>query len=277
MKVTILAENTAKDNLKAEHGFSLLVEYDNKKILLDTGSTDAFADNARIMNIDLSDVDVSVLSHGHYDHSGGYERFFRENSSANVYVRPQVFNEFWSGNREMHQIGVPKNLLDYFDRFTLILGLKEIYKNVYLVPHNTMGLEKIGEKTKLYQGKCGKTVPDNFNHEQSLVLDTPRGLVIFNSCSHGGAATIIDEAKSYLDNKPVYAYIGGFHMMGNVNGQEVCTFTDHELDTLCNKLTEENIEYIYTGHCTGNVGYSKLKERLDNRLFRLTAGLTFEL
>lgn len=277
MKITLLVENTAEDNLKAEHGLSLLVEYDNKKILLDTGSTDAFADNAKIMNIDLSVVDVSVLSHGHYDHSGGYERFFKENSSANVYVRPQVFNEFWSGNGGMHQIGVPQNLLDYFDRFTLILGLKELYKNVYLVPHITMGLEKIGEKSKLYQGKCGKTIPDNFNHEQSLVIDTPKGLVIFNSCSHGGVATIIDEAKSYLDSKPVYAYIGGFHMKGTVNGQEVCTFTDDELDALCNKLTEENVGYIYTGHCTGNIGYSKLKERLGNRLYRLTTGLTFEL
>lgn len=166
----------------------------------------------------------------------------------------------------------------------------KISEGIYLVSHNTPNLSSIGEKNNLYRLDCTTSiyieigdpyVVDDFIHEQSLVFDTPKGLIIFNSCSHGGVQNIIQEAKEFCDNKPVYAYIGGFHMNKTVYeygySHETCSFSDNEISELCNFIKKENIAHIYTGHCTGECGFQKLKEHLGDIISKLTTGLSFDL
>ncbi len=277
MKVTVLVENTTSSELACEHGLSFLIHYQDKNILLDAGTTEAFYENAKCLNIELGKVDFGVLSHGHYDHSGGLEAFFHQNQEAKVYAQEGVVNPYYSGSGGIHEIGVPKNVLSYRDRFVFIKGSLEIEQGIWLIPHHTAGLEKIGEKTKLYREQEGELRPDDFAHEQSLVLETEKGLVIFNSCSHGGMANIIREVKEVCGQQKLYAYIGGLHMKGKANGEEICTFSEKEIEELCEVIRTEQIAYVYTGHCTGLPGLQHLQARLGDRIKALTTGLQFEV
>lgn len=278
MKITVLIENNSECELAKEHGLSLLIETENKKILLDAGCSELFANNADKLNIDLSDVDFAVLSHGHYDHSGGFDVFFERNKNAVLYARAGADGKYYSPNGGIHEIGVPQKVLDYTDRIEYISDNRQISEGVYLVGHNTPDLQKIGEKVKLYKGENGEIVPDNFAHEQSLIFDTTKGLIIFNSCSHGTVANIIRETKEFFGDKPICAYVGGLHMMGKTpEGKEICAFTDSEVDELCNLIKNEKITYLCTGHCTTLDGYAKVKERLGDTAMKLITGLQFEL
>lgn len=277
MKIYVLIENTASGNLICEHGLSLLIENKDKKILLDAGSTDKFLENADCMGIDLSDIDFAVLSHGHYDHSGGFDALFEINHNVKVYAKKEAACTYYSGNGGMHEIGVPREVLAHNDRFIFTDKNAEIDNGIYLIGHNTENLSAIGQKAKLYKEENTCIVPDDFIHEQSLVFDTQKGLVIFNSCSHAGAANIIREVREYCDNKQIYAYIGGLHMKGKADGKEICAFSDDEIDLLCDAVKEEKISMIYTGHCTGLPGLEKMKERLGDTVQALTTGLVFEV
>lgn len=277
MKVTVLIENTSPRNLIHEHGLSLLVEENGKRILLDAGSTEAFTHNAESMGISLYVLDACVLSHGHYDHSGGFAALFEANKEMSVYALLNAVHPYFSGSGGIHEIGIPANVLAHKDRFHFVDGLTEIFDGVYLVPHTTKGLEKIGRKSKLFTKEENTLVPDDFSHEQSLVFDTNKGLIIFNSCSHGGVENIVKEAKTACPHKPVYAYVGGLHMKGKAEGKDICTFSDEEIDVLCSFIQKEKIKHVYTGHCTGLPGTQKLQARLGDTVKAMTTGMCFEL
>ncbi len=277
MKVTVLVENTSTGELECEHGLSLLIEYNGQTILLDAGSTEMFYRNGCALGIDFDKVDMGVLSHGHYDHSGGFEFLFKKHPEVKVYAHKEAVKKYHSANGGMHEIGIPTEVLTYPERFILTERVTEIAKGIRLVPHSTAGLEKIGERTRLYREEQGEIIPDDFRHEQSLVFDTKKGLVIFNSCSHGGVETIIREAKLACGGQKVYAYVGGLHMKGKDGECEICTFSEEELDALCRLICEEQMAVIYTGHCTGIPGMEKLKKRLGEKMQSLSTGIRFEI
>ncbi len=276
MKITVLVENTSNTDLIAEHGLSFFIEYEDKKILLDAGTTDAFYKNAMQMNVSFDDLDAAVLSHGHYDHSGGFEALFENYKGIKVYAQISAMDSYYSGSGGLHEIGIPKEVKRYHENFILIDGMKEILNGVFLIPHTTENLDKIGDKAQLYKIVSGEILPDDFAHEQSLVFDTPKGIIIFNSCSHGDVENIMREVKDAFKGKRIYAYIGGFHMKGKVNGREICTFSDDEIDSLCDAVKRENMEWIYTGHCTGIQGVCELQKRLGEKVQVLTTGLKFD-
>ncbi len=278
MNITVLIENTSESELISEHGLSLWIEYGEKKILLDAGSSEAFAENAKKLGIELERADICVLSHGHYDHCGGFEVVFQKNANAMIYAQKSAVESYYSGSGGIiHEISIPQNVLAYRDRFILVDGYKEICEGIYLVPHSTLGLEKIGERSKLYKKVEDTIVADDFSHEQSLVIDTENGLVVFNSCSHGGVENIMREVKEACGGKHIYAYIGGLHMKGKVNGEDICTFSESEVDDLCDVIMTEGMEGIYTGHCTGIPGFVAMQKRLGEKIKPLGTGMKFIL
>lgn len=278
MKVTVLIENTANNGLVSEHGLSLFIEYNGQKILLDAGQSESFFDNAKALGISPEFADICVLSHGHYDHSGGFSAVLERSDKLRIYAQETAFGEYLSGNGGLHPIGIPENVRKFSDRFILQNAFAEIADGIYLVPHSADGLENIGKRTKLYKSIGGKALPDDFSHEQSLVFDTEKGLVIFNSCSHGGVKNIVSEVKSACPNKSIFAYIGGLHIKGTRNGAEYCTLSDEELDELCSFIADEGIEYVYTGHCTGSAGLAEIQKRLGTAKVRaLSTGISFEV
>lgn len=276
MKITVLVENTGPSELKIEHGLSLYIEFNDKKYLLDAGQSDSFFKNAHALSIDLDRVDKAVLSHGHYDHGDGFMVFLNQYKDKVVYGAKNIFDDYYSGSGgSVHYIGLSSKLKQMKNRFNTILKDTKIDEKIYLILDDVSNTKEIGVQKKLYKKVDDVLQPDNFDHELSLVFDTPKGLVICNSCSHAGLESIVDNIKKRL-NKPVYAYVGGLHMKSTKNHIETSSFTEEQIQNLC-IFIKKNIQYVLTGHCTGNVSYDLLKKYLKDRIDFLTTGKTIEI
>lgn len=276
MKITVLVENTGPNELIIEHGLSLYIEFNDKKYLLDAGPSDSFFKNAHALSIDLDRVDKAVLSHGHYDHGDGFMVFLNQYKDKVVYGAKNIFDDYYSGSGgSVHYIGLSSKLKQMKNRFNTILKDTKIDEKIYLILDDVSNTKEIGVQKKLYKKVDDVLQPDNFDHELSLVFDTPKGLVICNSCSHAGLESIVDNIKKRL-NKPVYAYVGGLHMKSTKNHIETSSFTEEQIQNLC-IFIEKNIQYVLTGHCTGNVSYDLLKKYLKDRIDFLTTGKTIEI
>lgn len=270
MKTTILTDNCAAGGLDCEWGFSALIEANNVKILLDAGASGLFAQNARELGIDLADVDYCVLSHAHFDHADGFPTFFEINDHAPLLVQDACEEICWSDAKgDMAYIGVQKGMLDDFAaRIERIDSAVQFAPGVWLLGHTTEGLDEIGGREHLYLKVDGELVNDDFVHEQSLVIETPRGLVVFNSCSHSGVEAIINEMRTAFPDAPILALIGGLHLFLR---------SDDEVRALASTIRELGIEKIYTGHCTGEPALEILQQELPGVVEKTYAGQTFEL
>lgn len=276
MRITVLMENTGPSEFKIEHGLSLYIEFNDKKYLLDAGPSDSFFKNAHALSIDLGRVDKAVLSHGHYDHGDGFMVFLNQYKDKVVYGAKNIFDDYYSGSGgSVHYIGLSSKLKQMKNRFNTISKDTKIDEKIYLIFDDVSNTKEIGVQKKLYKKVDDVLQPDNFDHELSLVFDTPKGLVICNSCSHAGLESIVDNIKKRL-NKPVYAYVGGLHMKSTKNHIETSSFTEEQIQNLC-IFIEKNIQYVLTGHCTGNVSYDLLKKYLKDRIDFLTTGKTIEI
>lgn len=276
MKITVLVENTGPSEFKIEHGLSLYIEFNDKKYLLDAGPSDSFFKNAHALSIDLGRVDKAVLSHGHYDHGDGFMVFLNQYKDKVVYGAKNIFDDYYSGSGgSVHYIGLSSKLKQMKNRFNTISKDTKIDEKIYLIFDDVSNTKEIGVQKKLYKKVDDVLQPDNFDHELSLVFDTPKGLVICNSCSHAGLESIVDNIKKRL-NKPVYAYVGGLHMKSTKNHIETSSFTEEQIQNLC-IFIKKNIQYVLTGHCTGNVSYDLLKKYLKDRIDFLTTGKTIEI
>ncbi len=270
MKVIVLSDNIASEQLKQEWGLSIFIEYEGKNILLDTGGSKLYLDNAKKLDIDIKKVGYGVLSHAHYDHANGMESFFDTNKEAKFYLRAgSGENCYFKFGIFSRYIGIRKGTLKtYKDRILFVDGDYELIPGITLVPHKTSNLAVIGKKNRMYIKKEGKWYPDDFSHEQSIVFETEKGLVILNSCCHTGADMIIREVANTFNDKHIYAIIGGFHLY-NASHEEV--------KALANRIKDTGIEKVYTGHCTGEKSYQILKEQLGEKLEQFKVGLTIEV
>ena len=279
MKVQVLIDNIAgmccSRKLFGEWGLSVYAEYEGHKVLLDTGASHLFSKNANVMGIDLSQVDIGVLSHAHYDHANGMAKFFALNKTAPFYLRKGAAENCYHTGKLLgrftyhYYIGIRKGWLERFaDRIRFVEGIAEIAPGITLVPHSTPGLERIGEMAHLSVKENGKYRYDNFAHEQSLVFDTPQGLFVMNSCSHAGADNIVKEIEAAFPGKKIYALLGGFHLF---------RYPDERVRAFAERLRELNVQKIYTGHCTGDRAYGILRDVLGERAEQMHTGMTINL
>lgn len=269
MKATVLVDNEANEGLSGEWGLCVYISYQEKIILLDTGSSKLFLTNAQKLNKSIEKVDAAVLSHAHYDHANGMKAFFESNEKASFYLREGAGENCYHKRKIFRvYIGIPKGITKkYAERIKYASGLYRLYDGVYLLGHSAKGLEKIGQREHMYTKIRGRWAPDDFSHEQSLIFDTSDGLVIFNSCSHGGVINIIEETKAAFPDKKIKALIGGFHIFNK---------PEEEIRQLASKIRETGIESIYTGHCSKEKGYRILHEELGDMVKQFHAGLEIE-
>lgn len=260
MKIRILMENTAsREDLTAEHGLSLYIEANGKRILFDAGQSGAFADNAEKLGIDLKKVDFAVLSHGHYDHSGGLMRFLQINGAAPVYVSELAAGEYY--NAKDCYIGIAQELKGN-PRLIPAAEKQELAEGITLVscrdcepivPVDSAGLQK---KTK------DALQPDDFLHEQYLIIEENGKRVVISGCSHRGILNIV----RWL---PCDVLVGGFHFMKKDPRSE-------EIREAAQQLLQSDTVY-YTCHCTGLQQYETMKEIMGSRLHYLAAGACLEV
>ena len=169
MKLWTLVENTScNENLKNEHGLSFYIETQKHKILFDFGQSDIFLENATKLGIDLSKVDIAILSHGHYDHGGGLKKFLQINSFAKIYINKNAFNLHYNGTEKY--IGLDLSLKDN-ERFIFIddeliideeLSLYSCNNAQKTFPINPYGL-KVREENNF--------IDEDFIHEQYLLIE----------------------------------------------------------------------------------------------------------
>ncbi len=276
MRVTVLMENTAPSGLECEHGLSLYIEHNHRRYLLDAGSSHHMVENATKLGVTLSEVDAAVLSHGHYDHAGGFIAFFHENAAAPLYLRREATQPSYAKTGPLkHYIGIPKSLRDYTDRLHFVEGPLELDDGVWLLPHDTPGLSQRGKAAHMYRKTPAGKIDDDFAHEHSLIFLTDEGMILFSSCSHAGADTVVEEALRRFPDQPVRAFLGGFHLMG-MTGVSTLGVPPAEVEALGRRLLELGVTEIWTGHCTGKPGFDLLRPVLGARLNYLSTGTVLE-
>ncbi|MBP9992630.1 MAG: MBL fold metallo-hydrolase [Bacteroidales bacterium] len=271
MKITVLSDNIGSGDLKGEWGLSFHIEYDGGRILLDTGGSGLFLKNAGLLGIDISAVDAAVLSHAHYDHSLGMADFFEANGKAPFYLSPEASEDCYSGRRFFGRyIGIPKGVLSrYSSRIRRPEGVTQILPGAFIVPHSTPGLEKTGRKARMYRKRSFFDCRvDDFSHEQTLVLKSPDGLVILNSCSHAGADVIVDEVKKAFPADTVSTYMGGLHLF---------RLSDREVEEVAGRIRNAGVTGLYTGHCTGERAYGILRQELGDCVHQFHCGMEIRI
>ena len=276
MKLTVLVENKALDpRVKRAHGLSLFIRAKEHTILFDFGPRgELLLENAAALGVDLSAVDVAVLSHGHNDHSGGLEAFLEKNHSAKVYVHRRAFlPHFAQAGEKFNDISADPALPErYGARIVLVEGNYRIDDALILISEVEEAVPKFSTNHTLLEGADAARVPDDFAHEQSLLIRESGKTVLLGGCAHKGITNIIRSAEA-VEGRVPDAVFAGFHMTNPGLG------VDEDPAAVANAGTELKrwpCRY-YTGHCTGDAPYAQLKTVLDDRLISMNCGLSFNV
>lgn len=269
MRAVILVDNIPAKGLEAEWGLAIHITHEGHTILLDTGASDLFLRNANDLGFDLDQVECGVLSHAHYDHADGMDAFFRCNHHAPFYLQASCEeNCFHHLEGDYVYDGIrPGTLETWKDRIRFVSGPHTLFPGVTLLPHTTPGLEQRGIQAAMYRKTPAGWVPDNFSHEQSLIFQTEQGLIVFNSCCHGGADTILKEAAQAFPGEPLYAIVGGFHLFET---------PEEEVRAFARRVADTGVRHVVTGHCTGEAAIPILREVLGDKVQQFSTGLVLD-
>ena len=259
VSIRVLIDNTPSEcgTLQSEHGLSLYIEYGECKVLCDMGYTAGFMANAERLGIDLSQVDLGVVTHAHNDHTGGLPDFLDKFSQVEVFHAEQMFGGRYFSTRR----GVKRDLSPDFERLgkwgsrlRSIMGSTWLRSGVALVDCSGNPSANLYGNSFLYKEFCnGEIVKDDFRHEMALVFKLSGGLVIVSSCSHNGVANIIRKCCEFTGESSVIAFIGGFHIVDS-------DYLDDEVSSLVQDVDKEcRSVRFYTGHCTNPKAFEKLR------------------
>ncbi len=263
MKLTVLTENTTRTELAAEHGLSLHLEVNGRTILFDMGQSNIFADNARRLNIDLSNIDTAVLSHGHYDHGGGIRTFLDINKHAPVYISRDAFGAHYNGTSKYIGLNLA---LQNESRLIPAAEVQELGDGLTLYTMHDASYKHAIQPFGLTVCCEGQFVPEDFRHEQYLLIEENDRRILVSGCSHRGICNIMAWFQPDV-------LIGGFHFMK----LDPETKEDH---TALDVAAEELLSYptmYYTGHCTGEAQFAYLKAKMGDRLEYLHTGRIVEI
>jgi 7,8-dihydropterin-6-yl-methyl-4-(beta-D-ribofuranosyl)aminobenzene 5'-phosphate synthase len=234
LRFTILYDNYLyKEGTQPDWGFSCLIEGTEKTILFDTGTQpQILMHNVNFLNVDLSKVNQIVISHNHGDHTGGLSAVLERNHDVTVYIPISFPSEF------VLRVEKLKAKAQTVDKPL------EICRNVYLT------------------GEMGDAIK-----EQSLIIDTSKGLIIVTGCSHPGIVNILKHAKQILD-RPIYLVFGGFHLMDK---------SDAELQKVLESFKELKVEKCGATHCTGDKAIAMFKKAFGENYVPMGTGKILEI
>jgi 7,8-dihydropterin-6-yl-methyl-4-(beta-D-ribofuranosyl)aminobenzene 5'-phosphate synthase len=273
LSITILAENRVTNpRLTAEQGFSAFIETENGKILFDTGQTDAFIKNAKELNIDLHSVEKIVLSHGHYDHTGGLPYFLKAVKPVEVICHPALSNKkFKVYPKARKDIGIPweqSDLVKSGAKFIFKSHQFEVLKDIFIsgeIPRHS----KYEDIDEAYQLKAKESfIHDEIHDDMCLVMNTEKGLVILLGCGHAGPINSVKHAMRIMGRDKVHAVIGGMHLLHS--SMEKIKQIVHNLEIL-------NPDFIVPLHCTGFQAINMMFNKFKDRVLLLNVGDVFKL
>jgi 7,8-dihydropterin-6-yl-methyl-4-(beta-D-ribofuranosyl)aminobenzene 5'-phosphate synthase len=258
-----------------EHGFSAFIETEAGNYLFDSGNGSSIIRNTLLLRVDLTTIKKIILSHGHADHTGGLPDVLRLRGEVEVLAHPQIFAERIAVSREKGEeerrfVGIPyrREYLEFSGaRFTLKGEFYELEEGIFLtgeVPRKT-SFEK--PDPRLFAKVDGKWVPDQFPDDESLVLDTPKGLVIVFGCAHSGMINTINHVMEKTGREKIYTLLGGTHLQ---------FLTPEQLEESIEAIKRLEVEHIGVSHCTGMKASIRLAQEFGDRFFFGHVGSVFE-
>ncbi len=277
LRLTTLVENTApRRGLLAEMGLCILIEADGLNILMDSGaSTKTVTHNAEILGINLAKVDIIVLSHGHYDHTGGLPAVLSAiNKEVEIIAHPAVWGLKYGKNHNTegyHYSGIPyrrEELERLGARFTLTPDPTWLNEDIVVSGEEPMTTDFEAVDDVLYLKEGGQFIPDPMDDDQSLYLKTELGLVIILGCAHRGTVNIIRHAQQLTCTEQVYMVVGGTHLIGA---------SQEQFNRTVAALHEVGVLKLGACHCTGMKKSAMLAEEFGDNFFFNNAGTVIEL
>lgn len=260
--------------LFTEHGLSLWIEADEKRILFDTGQSDCFSKNASMLGIDLNAATALVLSHGHYDHTGGVFEILNKNHGIGIYCHGGIFNSRYSGlhHGAMKHVGISKKISSclhaHIDKIHWIPESQNLLSDDIGI---TGPIPRTNEHEKSAQNfyfDPDALRPDPVEDDLALWFKTVQGLVIVTGCCHSGIINTIEFIRSQNPAERIYMIIGGFHMM-HASAEQIEMTLDY--------LQSIAIKKIIPCHCTGNNAIASMQHRFGNKVTRGYTGARFSI
>lgn len=278
MKLSVLAENTAQGHLIAEHGFSVLIENESgDRVLFDTGQGMALEYNSPRMGIDLTEIDNLLISHGHYDHTGGIDYLAdipRNGRKLRIHMHPSVLEQKMIRREPMvyDYIGIPCNPAILNGRsISAVMSTNP----VEVVPGVTLTGEvpRDNEFERVPDSFCRVTPGDNgfvrdeLLDDQSVILDIHDGFVLLCACCHSGVINTINHARSISGKKPL-AVVGGLHLVGA---------DDSRIQATIDALDQIGVRRFFLGHCTGRAALRAFEDAFGDGVASLRVGDRLDL
>ena len=271
LEITVLMENLSSDEkLKVEHGLSFHIRAGGQRILFDTGQSGAFLDNADHLGIQFPEDTAVVLSHGHYDHTGGLARLLATGNHYRIYAHPDAIIERYSikdpANPRM--IGIPEGSLKGLQDpgFTETEGWTTIADGIHItgaVPRITT-YEDTGGPFFL---DPQRTTPDPITDDQALCFEGAEGLIVLLGCAHAGVINTVRYCCEKTGNDKVHAIIGGFHLLNA---------STERMERTIEALREINADFLAPCHCTGDAQTQFLREAFPENSHPCHCGSRFQ-